>query len=201
MKDLATLNLAARLKKPSYVLGFVFLGVVLTTAGFMYWQLWTLDSSHEWKLKPEHQIAALGVVAAVLGVLIAGWLSLHNSIRQHTITTLLDSRLSETYMRYADILSRHYSDYEARREKNPALREGPTDKVDILALRYILNYFEFIAIGVKRGDFDEETLRDSLRSILRKNVTMSMAWIRLEQSKNPRLYTNLMWLFHRWAIT
>lgn len=200
MKDLATPKLAVRLKKPSHVLGFVFVVAVCATVTFYVWQF-RLESGHEWKLKPEHQIAASGVVVAVIGVLIAGWLSIHNSIRQHTIATLLDSRLSETYMRYADILSRHYSDYEKRRAVNPALRENPTDKVDVLALRYILNYFEFIAIGVKRGDFDEETLRDSLRSILRKNVTMSMAWIRLEQSGNARLYTNLLWLYHRWATT
>lgn len=199
MKDLATPNPMGRLKKPGYVLGFFFVIVLLTTTAFYLWQF-ILQEGHAWRLKPEHQIAVSGGVVTVIGVLIAGWLSIHNSIRQHTISTLLDSRLSGTYMHYADILSRHYSDYESRRNNNPALREEPTDKVDILALRYILNYFEFIAIGVKRGDFDEDTLRDSLRSILRKNVKMSMAWIRLEQSQNPRLYTNLLWLYRRWAI-
>ncbi|MCX8520736.1 MAG: DUF4760 domain-containing protein, partial [Rhodoferax sp.] len=104
------------------------------------------------------------------GWMLTNLINLRNSIRQHTITTLLQSRLSSTYMAYADRLSAHYADYEARKENNPALREGPTDKVDVLALRYILNYFEFIAIGIKRGDLDEGMLKDSLRSILIKNI-------------------------------
>ena len=126
-------------------------------------------------------------------------INLRNSIRQHTITTLLQSRLSSTYMAYADKLSAHYADYEARRENNPALREGPTDKVDVLALRYILNYFEFIAIGIKRGDLDEGMLKDSLRSILIKNIQMSRAWIMACRVENPHYYSNLMWLHARWS--
>ncbi len=199
MKGLATLERLKPSAKPSTLLGFVVLASLLLAAAFVVWQL--CISKGTWgKLKAEHFIGAVGVLAAIVGALFAGWLSIHNSIRQHTITTLLDSRLSETYMKYADILSRHYSTYDARKTANPAMRESPTDNVDILALRYILNYFEFIAIGVRRGDFDEATLRDSLRSILRTNVRMSMQWISLERSKNPRLYTNLIWLFNRWAV-
>jgi hypothetical protein len=175
----------------------VLCAATLLTILLCLWQV-CLDRGHGFKLKGEHLLAAIGVTAAILVGLLAAWVSLHTSRRQHTVTTLLDSRLSETYMKYADILSKHYSDYEARLLANPALREKPTDKVDILALRYILNYFEFISIGVMRGDFDEGTLKDSLRSILRKNVSMSMAWIRLEQTNNQRLYINLMWLYQRW---
>ena len=184
--------------KPSSLLGFVLLAALLLTILFCFWQLW-LDRGSWIKLKGEHLLAATGVIVAIWVGLLAAWVSLHTSIRQHTVTTLLDSRLSETYMKYADILSSHYSAYEARKSANPAIREKPTDNVDILALRYILNYFEFISIGVMRGDFDENTLKDSLRSILRKNVSMSMAWIRIEQSNNERLYINLMWLYHRWT--
>lgn len=198
MKVQATRKPIKPYKKPSVLLGFFLLGMTICSFGFLAWQLY-LDKGGSYKLKAEHLLAAVGVTAAILGGLFAGWISLYNSIRQHTITTLLDSRLSGTYMGYADKLSRHYSDYECRRKANPPLRETPTDKVDILALRYILNYFEFVAIGVMRGDFDEGTLKDSLRSILRKNVSMSMAWIRVEQSQNPLLYTNLIWLFNRWA--
>jgi hypothetical protein len=198
MKALATHKPVKPYKKPSAMLGFLLLAMTLVSVIFLSWQIFLEKGSLD-KLKAEHLLAAVGVSAAILGGLFSGWISLHNSIRQHTITALLDSRLSETYMGYADRLSRHYSDYERRKKANPALRENPTDHVDILALRYILNYFEFVAIGVMRGDFDEGTLKDSLRSILRKNVSMSMAWIKIEQSSNPLLFTNLIWLFNRWA--
>jgi Domain of unknown function (DUF4760) len=124
---------------------------------------------------------------------------MRNSVRQHTITTLLQSRLSSTYMGYADKLGQHYTDYDKRRKDNPSIKESATDNVDIMALRYILNYFEFIAIGVIRGDLDEGMLKDSLRSILKKNVAMSRPWIKKSQLENPNLYINLLWLHDRWA--
>jgi len=198
MKVLATLNKLRLTTKPGKSLGFVLFGLIVVTVVGVAYQLY-LPKGAPAKLKADHLLAVVGVLVAAIGALFAGWLSVHNTIRQHTITTLLDSRLSETYMRYADVLCRHYTSYDARIKANPALRESPTDNIDILALRYILNYFEFIAIGVRRGDFDEVTLKDSLRSILRTNVQKSMSWIRIEQMSNDRLYTNLMWLFKRWA--
>lgn len=198
MKAPVTPNRIKLHKKPSTMLGFVLIGVVAVAVMFVAWQLASEKGS--WgKLKIEHLLAATGVMAAVCGWLIAGIITLRNSIKQHTINTLLQSRLSATYMGYADKLSQHYMAYDARRASNPALRENPTDSADIMALRYILNYFEFVAVGIKRGDLDEGTLRDSLRSILRKNVTMSMGWIGKERASNQNLYTHLLWLFDRWG--
>ena len=184
-------------KKPSTLLGFLLAGVVALSLAFLAWQF--LAPKGAWgTLKAEQILTVVGVLAAVCGWLIAGIINLRNSIRQHTISTLLQSRLSATYMQYADKLSKHYGDYEARKRADPDLEENATDNADILALRYILNYFEFIAIGIKRGDLDEGMLRDSLRGILLKNVSMSMPWIRAEQRQSARLYENLLWLHGRW---
>lgn len=185
-------------KRPSTLLGLLLCAVVLLSIAFLGWQL--SAGKQAWgKLKAEHVLATLGVASAICGWLIAGIINLRNSIRQHTISTLLQSRLSATYMKYADDLSRHYTDYDVRRRSNPALKEMATDGVDILALRYILNYFEFIAIGVKRGDLDDDMLRDSLRSILKKNVSMSRPWIKATQIDSPNTYKNLLWLHDRWV--
>lgn len=184
-------------KKPSTLLGFLLMAVVAVSLLFMGWQF--LAPKGTWgTLKAEQILTVVGVMAAVCGWLIAGIINLRNSIRQHTISTLLQSRLSATYMQYADKLSKHYFDYEARKRADPDLQENATDNADILALRYILNYFEFIAIGIKRGDLDEGMLRDSLRGILLKNVSMSMPWISEQQSQSAHLYENLLWLHGRW---
>ncbi len=184
-------------RKPSTLLGFLLMAVAAMMLVFVVWQL--VAPRGTWgTLKAEHFLAAVGVMAAVCGWLIAGIINLRNSIRQHTISTLLQSRLSATYMQYADKLSKHYGDYEARKAANPAMSEDATDNADILALRYILNYFEFISIGIKRGDLDEAMLRDSLRGILLKNVQISMPWIKREQLQNSHLYENLLWLYQRW---
>lgn len=184
-------------KKPSTLLGFLLMAVVVLSLAFMAWQF--LAPKGTWgTLKAEQILTVVGVMAAVCGWLIAGIINLRNSIRQHTISTLLQSRLSATYMQYADKLSKHYGDYEARKRADPDLQENATENADILALRYILNYFEFIAIGIKRGDLDEGMLRDSLRGILLKNVSMSMPWISEQQSQSAHLYENLLWLHGRW---
>lgn len=195
---MATPEAIRLLARPSTLLGRLLFGVLALFASFLLWQICLLEPTAASKLKPETLVVAAGVTSAMCGWIIAGMITLRNSIRQHTITTLLQSRLSATYMKYADDLSKHYTDYDKRRRANPALRELATDNVDLLALRYILNYFEFIAIGVKRGDLDEETLRDSLRSILRKNVSMSRPWIKAGQVDNPHLYINVIWLHDRW---
>lgn len=185
--------------KPSYKLGFFLGAVVSLLILFVLWE--SFGPKHSWgQLKAEHVLSISAALLAMCGWLFTNMVNMRNSIRRHTIDTLLQSRLSSTYMRYADILSRHYTDYDIRRKANPALRENPTDNLDIQALRYILNYFEFIAIGIKRGDLDEEMLRDSLKSILRKNVEMSIHWIRRAQLDNPSLFVNLLWLHGRWQL-
>jgi hypothetical protein len=180
------------------MLGFFLWGTFFAASTFVIWQLCEPRGS-QWKLKAEHLLAACGAAAAVIGWMFTNLMSLRNSIRQHTITTLLQSRLSATYMHYADKLSSHYSDYEARKASDPALKESPTEKVDVNALRYILNYFEFIAIGIKRGDLDEGMLKDSLRSILAKNIEMSSEWLEKSRAQNDRYYANLLWLHGRWS--
>ena len=198
MKVPATPNLIRATIKPSTMLGFLLSGLLICMASFAAWQL--VAPRGTWgKLKAEHFLAAIGLAGAVCGWVFTNMVSLRNSIRQHTITTLLQSRLSATYMSYADKLSSHYAAYEARKKADPALLEGPTDGVDINALRYILNYFEFIAIGIKRGDLDEAMLKDSLRSILSKNMQMSRAWIMESRVENPNYYSHVIWLHGRWA--
>lgn len=197
---MATRKPIKQLKKPSTLLGFLLVAFIGVAVVFFLWQILYLESGKSWRLSEERLFAAFGVASAICGWMFAGVINLRNSVRQHTISTLLQSRLSATYMKYADDLSTHYEDYDKRRNKNAALREAATDGVDILALRYILNYFEFIAIGVKRGDLDEDTLRDSLRSILRKNVAMSRPWIMQVRMGNDMLYQNLLWLHDRWAL-
>ncbi len=185
--------------KPSQKLGFFLAAVFAWLVVFLLWEVVAPRDSFG-QFKAEHVLSISTALLAMCGWLFTNMISMRNLIRKHTIDTLLQSRLSSTYMRYADILSRHYTDFDSRRKANPALRESPTDHVDVHALRYILNYFEFIAIGIKRGDLDDEMLRDSLKSILRKNVEMSIHWIRRAQLDNPKLYVNLLWLHHHWQL-
>lgn len=185
------------------MLGFCVAGLPVLVIVVCYWQFSIYGSEPKSKMQFSQAvwIAFGSACVALFTWLGTSWVALRNSIKQHTITTLLQMRLSATYMGYADKVSAHFSDYDVRLKKNLRLpeEEKPTDKVDIPALRYILNYFEFLAIGVSRGDFDEDMLKSSLRSILRKNVQMSRGYIRESQAQNPHLYEHLAWLHDRWC--
>jgi hypothetical protein len=185
-------------RKPSRLLGFLLLALLFAFLSFSWWQS-TLDEGDPKLFGPQQWVVAFAAITAMVGWIIASIITMRNSIKQHTITTLLQSRLSATYMGYADKVSAHYVAYDEERKANPQLDREPSAGIDEAALRYILNYFEFVAIGIQRGDLDEGMLRDSLRSILIKNVAMSRSWIDAARKTAPRLYCNLAWLHARWA--
>ncbi|MBV7460607.1 MULTISPECIES: DUF4760 domain-containing protein [unclassified Acidovorax] len=184
--------------KPSSMLGFLLFGFAVVFVLAVGWQAFYLPAKSQYRLTAKHWVVVVPAATAFFGWLITSLLTLRNSIKQHTITTLLQSRLSATYMGYADKVGAHYSDYDKRKKASPEITEQPTDGIDEMALRYILNYFEFLAIGIKRGEFDEEMLRDSLRGILKKNVSMSRMWIAKARKDNPNLYIHVVWLHGRW---
>ncbi len=185
-------------KKPSTVLGFLLFGFAIVFVCAIGWQAFYLPIKSPYRLTAKHWVIVIPATTAFFGWLVTSWVTLRNSIKQHTITTLLQSRLSATYMGYADKVGSHYGAYDKRKKANPELKENPTDGIDEMALRYILNYFEFLAIGIKRGEFDENMLRDSLRGILKKNVNMSRLWIAAVRKDNPNLYCHVVWLHQRW---
>ena len=185
--------------KPSTLLGFLLGGVIVIFIGFCIWQMNIDNPKANYLLGPQQWVVAFAAITAMCGWIIASIVTIRNSVKQHTITTLLQSRLSATYMCYADKISEHYMKYDEDRAGNLPVPTRPTDGVDELALRYILNYFEFIAIGITRGDLDEPMLKDSFRGIVRKNVEMSRLWMEGHRKGNPSLYEHLIWLHHRWV--
>lgn len=188
-------------RRPSRVLGLCLLAFFVFVVGVMAWQFNGPNPYFYRKFTASMWVGFLSASVAVMTWGGTSYLTLRNSLKQHTITTLLQMRLSATYMGYADTVSKHFVDYDQRHKKDLRLPEveKPVDNLDLNALRYILNYFEFLAIGVSRGDFDDDMLRSSLRSILRKNVEMSRSYIRESQEGNPRLYEHLAWLHDEWC--
>ena len=187
--------------RPSRVLGLCVSALVFLVVLVVLWQLKNFDIGFYRKFTGSMWIGLASAAVAMITWMGTSFVALRNSIKQHTITTLLQMRLSATYMGYADTVSKHFIDYDSRLKKDLRLpeTEKSTDKLDLNALRYILNYFEFLAIGISRADFDEGMLRSSLRSILRKNVQMSRSYIRDSQELNPFLYEHLAWLHDRWC--
>ncbi|MGI4777492.1 MAG: DUF4760 domain-containing protein [Janthinobacterium lividum] len=199
-------------KKPSRVLGFLLAAVLLTTIVFSLSELaghqrFILEEPPA-GLEKSQWVVLLGVVAAVAGWIISAIVTMRNSIRQHTVTTLLSSRLSETYMSQTRLVNaRYFSPSGGLYRLTPAEVAVPSAEAQIAALRYLLNYFEFIAVGIRYGDLDEKLLKNTLRGIL-CGVYEAAGPLVSQRRQAPdgstaaksKTFEHLEWLYGRWFI-
>lgn len=199
MTEPATRKSKRSAPRPSWLLGFLLSVMLLAFAGFCAWQVFFVPDSASYKFAAQQWVLAFAAMTATTGWIIAAIVTIRNTVKQHTITALLQSRLSSVYMDNAKIVGRHYTAYAQELKNNPEYKVKPTDGIDTAALQYILNYFEFIAIGVRSGDLHEGMLQESLLTILKQNVAMSREWINECRDHSPRLYSNLAWLHTKWC--
>src|SRR3546814_5074021 len=67
------------------------------------------------ELGAQHWLASVGVVSAICGWIVAGIITARNSTKQHTMSLLLESRLSGTYMQYANTINASFLDRKSTR--------------------------------------------------------------------------------------
>lgn len=132
--------------------------------------------------------------------------------QQHTITILFQTRLSTEFREnlgkrkevfkegtlvdhevYKSMLNASAND-EMSAEEARKCRECAE------AIRFLLNYYEFIALGIVRRDLDEGMLRGSIRGIMCALVVDMADILKGAQADNKLAYRNLLWLFRRWRI-
>lgn len=199
-------------KKPSRVLGFLLAIVLASTVVFSLFELaghqHFILSEPPAGLEKSQWVVLLGVIAAVAGWIISAIVTMRNSIRQHTVTTLLSSRLSETYMSQTRLVNaRYFSPSGGLYRLNAAEVAASPPEAQIAALRYLLNYFEFIAVGIRYGDLDEKLLKNTLRGIL-CGVYEAAGPLVSQRRKPPagstavrsKTFEHLEWLYDRWFI-
>ncbi|MGN6496380.1 MAG: DUF4760 domain-containing protein [Tsuneonella sp.] len=150
-----------------YVIGLISVVVGMALMGGAY--LWLTDRIH-----PEAYplIGALvAVVIAALGWGVAGWIAHRNAVQQNT-NNMLFARFSQAPFG------------EAMYRFNTAFGISPTppvssswikqlrdsdkeeDRRAAAAVAYLLNYFEFIASGVLRGDLDANVVRQNVKAMI-----------------------------------
>lgn len=150
-------------------------------------------------------------------ILICGWwvqgvMSKLATKRQHTVNTLIQSRLSTTYQeKLSDcgnllpsqdyFLSRKVVEVFSERENQSHRLDlilNDAFKVKVRAVCYILNYFEFLAQGIKKEDFDEELLRLCLSGHVRNLERKFYHLITVENEKDREVFEGFIWLAERW---
>lgn len=108
--------------------------------------------------------SVVGYFAALLAL--AGWmvqafLSVRSSRKQHSINVLFQSRMSPEYQK----------NLKAVNDAFPSSGHIDLDHINLPENRelynsvaFVLNYYEFISVGIWHGDLDHSIMRDCIRS-------------------------------------
>lgn len=187
--------------KPSKVLWAMLLVVTVLLLIFIAlekgWLDWLGAGPYKVGMEKASWVPALGVYFAVVGWIINAIVTMRNSVKQHTINTLLQTRLSATYMERATAVRVILDGYSP-------LNRVPVGLVNFdfstsANIDYILNYIEFMAVGIIHGDLHEQVLRDSMRGIVLRFVGTTHDYIDDLRIEAPRTFKNLLWLYERWS--
>lgn len=193
--------------KPSFVLGFLLFIVWLLAFSLLLWErtglLFFTMEVEPFDIDRSQGVVIVSGLAAVTGWIFTAMVTMRNLTKQHTITTLLQSRLSVTYMENVKAVNASFTHHGKIIPLTQAEIESPPPGVNLVALTYILNYLEFVALGIRHGDLHEGVMKSSLRGILCDTVSVAEQLIetrrRINQhGRRPSVYEHLMWLDARW---
>jgi Domain of unknown function (DUF4760) len=105
--------------------------------------------------------------AALIGAALAtaGWLYTARRARtlsrkQHSVSVMLQASFNSEFQGFVKTVAEHI------KANDIAQRIGAGDDTLRMATRRVLNHYEFIASGLRNGDFDERLVMDSERSAI-----------------------------------
>jgi len=198
--------------KPAQSL-LIFFAVVL--ASFSMFVLWEAYITKHWlifgieapKLEVRDWLFLIAVLSGIAGWVWSSYVTLRNSIKQHTVAIYVQSRLSSPYAEISRRVNLAY--FCVGSDTAPIAQEFFTNAENASAMHdigTILNYFEFIAVGIRHGDLDEEMLRNTMRGMITNMCAKAMTYIHFVRDKKNNLggdftYEHLLWLNARWTST
>ncbi len=110
-----------------------------------------------------------------------------NIIKQHSMAVLLQTRTSTEYIKHAEVASK--------------VLDGDQNDESKSSIIYMLNFLEFVAIGIKRCDLDESVLKDAWKGLVKRTVDMHGEGIINDIRTLPNAghtWEHLLWLNRRW---
>jgi len=197
--------------RPSHLLGLFFALMILVLMAFIAWENKLFGP--KWfgvgapRMIANNWLVLFGVVSGITGWVVSAYITLRNSIKQHTINTMLQSRLSATYMEHAKVINKNFF--------APSMINDPPTSLDYMlsdehsdqraAVDYVLNYFEFLAVGIRHGDLDRSVLSHTLRGIVVRLYEKKINYLRYMRKDdgitigNPTQLEHLTWLYECWT--
>src|SRR5680860_619628 len=117
------------------------------------------------------------------------------SRKQHTINVIMQTQYSELYRKkFSEIIP------FLTKGKCPDLTNNRNSK-HRPAFSLVLNHYEFVAVGIRNGDFDEKLFKDSERGTILQLYCSCKDVIYKIRDKRERqsTYEHLEWLGRRWG--
>ena len=175
----------------SIVSAFLF---ILWNSYFYNYQFLGLSISKENDFLSDKIISFLGVIFAIVGWLFSVRSQLVINMRNHSMQTILNSRLSECYVNKFDSLTKivNWSEkcsvpyYETLSDENKA------------TVHYVLNYYEFFAIGVRYNEFDESIVKSMMKGPFLKTYNTFENVISFIRQESPNSFEHLSKLNEYW---
>lgn len=151
-------------------------------------------------------VTVLAAIAAVFGWIFTSRVQIINTTRSHSVQVLMNSRNSTVYMAKVDEATK------IRRKLVKELNLPKGEKVQLSAVKfnelnddeksaitYMLNFLEFVAIGIRHNNLDEDLIKGSFKSILKSNYILFQPVIEhLRELDSPKTYNQLEMLHKRW---
>lgn len=157
---------------------------------------------------------ALFVSSCLLG---AGWwvqatISSAAARKAHTVNTIMNQRNSELFINKNDnviqifprkktihpVFSEYLMDPHNKKFKDAKFQDDFLEAAKDLS--YVLNYYEFIAVGVINGDFDEKLIKECFLGILIGLEKRAYLVIQSAQKmQNSKTFESIVELVDRWS--
>lgn len=165
-------------------------------------------------------IAIIAVLVAVTGWFVNHQIAAFNSRVNHTLNLLLQTRVSNVFQEHANKVNLIYpskvrsvisiddveewlafipeiEDSKENLEKTRTLKEKKCEA--IASQNYLLNYYEFLSVGIASGLLDEELLYQTIGGITVSQVNRSTNLIDRSRIDSPKTFEHLMQLYNRWS--
>lgn len=172
--------------------------------------VWHSSTNSWYSLPPQTIFTAVGLVSVLFTYILTNYTNSKNDQRQFSLKVLFDYRFSSTYRN--DLLNRqHYfprnmpvdADYfwqcfNARFENEPPTDDPDKAATSAEAVIHILNFYEFVCIGIKRNDLDEMMMKESIRGMMCAFVSDFRDVIISCQNNHPLTYKHLVSQYNMW---
>lgn len=136
-------------------------------------------------------LIALGVLVAIVSVVTARSLARKKQTADMLFASRGDSRLQDGY--------KAIKAYHDSADKNMRTLAGSQDQ-EAYDIKYVLNHFELLSVGIQAGIYDEDMIKKSWCTIMCETYERTLPMIKaLREKQGATIMQEFEWLANSWA--